>query len=58
VAADDPLLSSHNEREGHGCFDPGNQNQRESFATQSVLNPALLADDSPPTRGGASALED
>jgi hypothetical protein len=51
VAADDPLLSSHNERQRHGCFDPGNQNQRESFATQSGLEPALLADDSPGHEG-------
>ena len=58
VAADDPLLSSHNERQGHGCFDPGNQNQRESFATQSILNPLSWRTTLPATRGGASTLED
>ena len=47
VAGDDPLLSSHNERQRHGCFDPGHQNQRESFATQSIFKPGLPADDSP-----------
>src|ERR1700733_2682473 len=50
VAADDPLLSSHNERQGHGCFDPGNQNQRESFATQLILNPLSWRATLPATR--------
>jgi hypothetical protein len=58
VAAADPLLSSDKERQGHGCFDPGKQNQRESFATQSILNPLSSRTTLPATRGGASTLED